>query len=68
MRSGVIDLTYWREKCEVIFGEFFVPNVTATNIELGGVSIAGSNIIFTNGVEDGWKWCSILNLPETSPM
>lgn len=68
MRSGVIDLNYWRTKCELVFGKDFVPNVTATNIELGGLNLSGSNILFTNGVEDGWKWCGVLELPKDSPM
>lgn len=45
-----------------------VPNVTYTNIEFGGTNLKASNILFTNGVEDGWKWCSILDLPITSEM
>lgn len=68
MRSGVIDISYWHQHCELIFGKGMLPNVAATNTELGGLGLKGTNILFTNGVEDGWKWCSVLSQPENSPM
>lgn len=45
-----------------------VPNVTKTNIEFGDIRLQGSNILFTNGIEDIWKPVSIESLPESSPM
>jgi hypothetical protein len=68
MRSGLIDLEYWRDHCKSIFGEAFTPNVTHTNIDLGSLSLRGSKILFTNGSEDIWKGCSILDLPEEDEM
>lgn len=35
---------------------------------LGSVDLRGTNIYFTNGVEDGWKWAGIQTLPSSSPM
>jgi len=35
---------------------------------LGSINLKGSNIYFTNGVEDGWKWAGIQTLPEKSKM
>ena len=35
---------------------------------LGSVDLWGTNIYFTNGVEDGWKWAGIQTLPQSSTM
>lgn len=58
MWSGVIDLEYWKDYCQLIFGEIKL-NVEATNTEFGSVTLRGSNILFTNGIEDQWQWCGV---------
>lgn len=55
----MIDLDYWKEYCSLIFGDDIILNVTSTNIQLGSDVMKGSNILFTNGIEDQWQHCSI---------
>lgn len=45
-----------------------IPDVEHTNSIYGGLKLDGSNIYFTNGDEDGWKWASIQSLPSDSKM
>ena len=37
-----------------------LPDTHKTNLMLGGQWLHGSNIIFTNGEEDPWKWATLL--------
>ena len=46
---------------------FFPPNIDAANIDYGGAGIQGTNIIFTNGVEDPWRWASVPPPPSSLP-
>ena len=60
-------LEWWQDHCKSIY-EGLIPDVKSTNTEYGDVRLAGSNILFTNGIEDIWKPCSIESLPQDSPM
>jgi hypothetical protein len=62
----MFNVDYYRGQCDEVFGT--IPDVAHTNALYGGDKLKGSNIYFTNGDEDGWKWASIRELPEGSPM
>jgi hypothetical protein len=67
MRTKLATLEWWEDHCRGIY-DGLTPNATATNIEYGDIRLQGSNIIFTNGIEDIWKPCSIEELPSESKM
>ncbi|KAL3630183.1 putative serine protease eda2 [Castilleja foliolosa] len=58
IRSSKVDTRYHLDLCKNVFGEGTSPDVTATNIYYGGLRIAGSKIIFTNGSQDPWRHAS----------
>jgi len=46
--------------CGKIFGvEGLTPNVKWTNAYYGGLDVAGTNILFTNGIRDPWHTLGI---------
>jgi len=36
-----------------------LPGIKEINMLFGSTEMRGSNIFFTNGVEDGWQWASM---------
>jgi hypothetical protein len=60
MRSTKVNLKYYNDKCKAIFGDEYLPNVPETNLLMGATTMSVTNIVFTNGGEDPWKWASIL--------
>jgi hypothetical protein len=68
MRSKHLMLDFWQEYCDDIFGLDIFTDTKEANLELGDTHLESSAIYFTNGVEDGWKWAGVMELPETSPM
>eukprot|EP01017_Pseudomicrothorax_dubius_P050845 TRINITY_DN9685_c0_g1_i2.p1 TRINITY_DN9685_c0_g1~~TRINITY_DN9685_c0_g1_i2.p1 ORF type:complete len:522 (-),score=76.82 TRINITY_DN9685_c0_g1_i2:64-1539(-) len=59
-RSGSITIDYYRQLCSDVFGVGTYPTVSEINLRFGGLQERSTNIIFTNGGEDGWKWASLL--------
>eukprot|EP00475_Leptophrys_vorax_P004879 TRINITY_DN1291_c0_g1_i1.p1 TRINITY_DN1291_c0_g1~~TRINITY_DN1291_c0_g1_i1.p1 ORF type:complete len:396 (+),score=104.95 TRINITY_DN1291_c0_g1_i1:111-1298(+) len=65
IRSHRITLEWHREMCNSIFGMNFgkdlpwPPHVDETNVFYGGINVGGSNIFFSNGVEDPWQWAGV---------
>ena len=68
MRSEYLDITYYKDLCTEVFGNGIWPNVNHTNLLLGETHLARTNIFFTNGVEDPWKWAGAMSVPEGSGM
>ena len=68
MRADAINITYYHDLCEEVFGKGIWPNVHHTNLLLGETHLARTNIFFTNGVEDPWKWAGAMSVPEGSGM
>lgn len=69
VRSPFIDNQYWRDQCQDVFPELDMskyPDIAHTLAEYGnGNEIDMSNIFFTNGSQDPWKWVTQLkNRPE----
>jgi hypothetical protein len=71
IRSRQITLEWHREMCNSIFGLDFgkdlpwPPTVDETHNMYGGINVGGSNIFFSNGVEDPWQWAGVREwLPE----
>ncbi|KRX07315.1 hypothetical protein PPERSA_06930 [Pseudocohnilembus persalinus] len=60
MRSTLVDVKYFQDLCENIYGKGYLPKVQDTNTIMGGTKMRTENIIFTNGGQDPWKWASIL--------
>ena len=65
MRSVWVDDEYWRGVCQRVFPSLdysTLPNIQRTLDLLGnGNQIDETNIFFTNGSEDPWKWVTQLN-------
>lgn len=69
MRSAMLDHPYWPKMCERVYGfnmtALSLPKVNATTYDQGGFdsnltfASAGTNIFFTNGVEDPWQWATV---------
>jgi hypothetical protein len=60
IRSQHLTLTAFANMCARMFpGVAWPPQTGAVNMDYGGVNIAGTNIIFTNGVEDPWRHASV---------
>lgn len=61
IRSPLLTVQWHQAFCNKLFGLPMdaLPDTEATNRYYGGQGIAGSNIYFSNGVEDPWKWASI---------
>lgn len=68
MRSHLVNLDYYKNICTQAFGEGIWPNVNHTNALLGETHLARTNIFFSNGVEDPWKWAGAMAVPEHSGM
>merc|ERR1711935_28200 len=53
-----LNLDYWVGYCERVFGVKMDPRtgIEDFNVLFGREFMRGSNIFFTNGVEDGWQW------------
>lgn len=65
MRPFQVDLQYWRDGCQYIFPALdyneTYPMITYTEDQYGGGNkMDGTNIFFTNGSEDPWKWVTQL--------
>lgn len=68
LRSKHLNMGYWYEFCQRVFGPGITPRVNYTNTQYGDTRMRGSNIIHTNGDEDPWKWATIRSTNESSPM
>lgn len=64
IRSTQVSLQSYQEGCARMFNITRQPDTLDTNTYFGGLDITKpgvtSNIFFTNGVEDPWKWASVL--------
>lgn len=60
IRSQRVNMDWHRDFCRGTFGMEFDTEqaVRDTNTHFGGAQIAGSQILFTNGIEDPWQWAS----------
>ena len=67
MRSLYLEESYWYKMCERSFGAGMTksPRAAQTTIDQGGWNIAQTNIFFTNGVEDPWKWATQMDSNHT---
>jgi hypothetical protein len=56
-----MDLDYWRSYCQKAFDHPLYPNTKHTNFLSGGYEIGkhASNIFFSQGSDDPWKWAGI---------
>lgn len=59
MRSELLDMSYWTNWCNEAYDGAF-PASLETNNDLGGLDIQATNLIFTNGGEDPWRFASKL--------
>lgn len=59
MRSKNVDIEYFHRMCNYAFGTDYWPQTNVTNLMMGSTQMRTNNIIFTNGVQDPWKWASI---------
>lgn len=52
------NLPYWIDYCKRAFGVQMNPEqgIKEINMLFGDIRMRGSNIYFTNGIEDGWQW------------
>jgi hypothetical protein len=58
LTPATLDLDYWVGYCERVFGVKMDPKagIDHFNLMFGREHLRGSNIFFTNGVEDGWQF------------
>jgi len=68
MRASVVDIEYFKDLCEQVFGKDIWPNVNHTNLLMGETHLARPNIFFTNGGEDPWKWAGETSVAKHSGM
>jgi len=54
VRSEYLDLAFWKDYCDSIFGTEMKADADRTNKHYGGLDIHGDNIVFMNGSEDPW--------------
>eukprot|EP00826_Nyctotherus_ovalis_P053948 TRINITY_DN7040_c0_g2_i5.p2 TRINITY_DN7040_c0_g2~~TRINITY_DN7040_c0_g2_i5.p2 ORF type:complete len:419 (-),score=91.92 TRINITY_DN7040_c0_g2_i5:242-1498(-) len=61
LRFKDMNVSYWKRYCQKSFDVTLFPDTFHTNSLYSGVRIeeAGSKIIFTNGVEDPWRWAGV---------
>ncbi len=69
----MVDVKYWRDQCQFIFPELNMaeyPKIQKTLDAYGnGNQINATNIFFTNGSQDPWKWVTQLeNRPEINQL
>merc|ERR1712046_329609 len=55
------DIDYCLDICKRAFGIQLNPKkyIDELNVLYGQYEMRGSNIMYTNGVNDGWKWASL---------
>ncbi|CAI2368494.1 unnamed protein product [Moneuplotes crassus] len=58
-RSDTIQRKYWDDRCIAVFGKDAIAQARETNIHFGALSLRSSNIFFTNGGEDPWRWVGV---------
>lgn len=63
MRSQMVNLTFFQNFCENVFGAPIWPNTNFNliNMEFGGLNLQATNLVMTNGAEDPWQWASKIN-------
>ncbi|KAF2075083.1 hypothetical protein CYY_003603 [Polysphondylium violaceum] len=61
IRSTQVNMTYFQNHCEQVFGVAMWPNVENTNIYYGGNNTAGTNILYINGSQDPWSRASVIS-------
>lgn len=63
IRSQRVNLQYFRDVCRKLYGVSELPDVEGSNTYYGGSAITNhtgvTNIFFTNGVEDPWRWATV---------
>jgi len=59
IRSHRVNKDYFQNACHTIFGIDLFALTEDTNIAYGGNQITGTNIFFTNGIEDPWQWAGV---------
>ena len=61
LTSSVLGIDYWVDLCRRVFGVEMQPKIgiDALNLQNAGLKPVASNIVFTNGKEDGWRWAGI---------
>lgn len=47
MRSLLIDVKYFENKCKEVFGDDYLPDVPLTNLMMGGRNFIVDNVIFS---------------------
>lgn len=62
MRSETLDMDFWTDYCERIFGRKMQADTDGTNNRYGGLNIRGDNIFFLNGSEDPWQFAAMTKL------
>jgi hypothetical protein len=66
IRSQAVDMAYHQDLCNRVFGLTTLPDVNGTNNYYGGLDIGGSNIYFSQGVQDPWQWAGMRATPRPS--
>lgn len=56
MRPQILNLTYWTDLCEDLFQTPI--KINRSIIEFAKNKVHGTNIVFTNGAEDPWRWAT----------
>lgn len=56
MRPQILNLTYWEDLCWDIFDAGL--DINRSVIEFAKNKVHGTNIVFTNGDEDPWRWAT----------
>jgi len=60
IRSKMVSFEWYQSVCVEVFNITTLPDTEATNNYFGGENVSGgSNIFFTNGVEDPWRWAGV---------
>lgn len=70
MRPDDIKIDFWKQYCQGIFDTNVFPDTAHWNTLYGGKDLAGSKIIFTNGIEDPWQHASVTETqnPDLTPI
>jgi len=69
LTSAKLDMNYWLGYCQRAFPganlqKSLLDGLNEYNMLFGATSMKGSNIFFTNGVEDGWQWAGMRQITE----
>lgn len=59
MRSHFLNESYWPDMCQRVFGPGIHAHSKPYDYTHGAKYLRGSNIFFTNGVEDPWQWATV---------